>query len=101
MDSVKLSEQLMRRGWWHEAELALDRQDVMPSERLLHGSALILRRECVEYLKAHRDMPIEEMKLRMLRNFDVYTINWTLHDYVGEGSLTCQPENEKANDLTD
>lgn len=70
MDSVKLSEQLMKRGWWHEAEMALIRLDVSPSERLLQGSALILRHKCVEWLEAHRDMPIEEMKLRMLRNFD-------------------------------
>lgn len=101
MGSIELSERLMRRGWWSEAEEALRRRDVAPADRLLQGSALVLRREAVEWLKANRDMSIDEMKLRMLRRFDVYTINWVLNEYAGEGALVWRTGNEKAKDRMD
>ena len=101
MDSIQLSEQLMRRGWWREAEEALRRRDVAPADRLLQGSALVLRREAVEWLKANRDMSVDEMKLRMLRRFDAYTINWVLNEYAGEGALVWRTGKEKANGQTD
>ena len=100
-DSLALSEKLMRLGWWHEAELALENDDVSPSDRLLQGSALLCRRECVEWLMAHNDMPEDTMRLHMLKQFDIYTVGWVLREYSGEGALKWRTESGRVNDLTD
>ena len=100
MDSLDLSDRLMMRGWWHEAEAVLDRPDVSASDRLLQGCCLICRKECVEWIAAHPEIPVDDLPARLLRDFDVYTVQWVLHQYAGEGAPQWR-RNEKASDLMD
>ena len=95
MDGVILAENLMRRGWWSEAEAALNRPDVSPSDRLLETCALTLRREAVERLNAGQSAS------DLLPDLDRYTVDWVMREYCGEGSSIWQTASEEANGLTD
>lgn len=101
MDGIELCEKLMALGWWREAEAALYRPDVSTADRLLQGCALVCRRECVEWVSAHADLPAESVRAALLRRFDVYTVNWTMREYRGDGALIWRAENARASDRMD
>ena len=95
MDSIFLAENLMRHGWWREAEAALNRADVSASDRLLESCALTLRREAVERFAAGQSVS------DLLAALDRHTVEWALREYCGEGASIWQTESVKANGLTD
>lgn len=101
MDSIGLSEQLMRRGWWDEAQEVLNREDVAPADRTLQTAALICRRECAVWA-AQQDigLPLDGLEAGMLARFDRYTVHWYFREYTGEGSLGWR-RNARANARTD
>lgn len=102
MDSINLAEKLMAKGWWDEAESALQNPGVDSSNRLLESYALTSRKECVEWFTSNNTghSSVQDLYLQMVDLFDLYTARWVLNNYVGEGSISWQ-RNEKANGLTD
>lgn len=96
-DSLELSERLMRRGWWAEAEAALHNPDVSNADRNLQTAALICRRECVEWMLDHSDTATMD---DLLREFDRYTVSWVFNNYSGEGAEQWQGK-RKANEKMD
>ena len=88
MDSVALSEQLMRRGWWDEAAAAIDNPDVQAADKTLQSAALYCRRACCQWA-AMQDESINSAELErlMLTMFDSYTVYWYFKYYTGEGSV--------------
>lgn len=96
---IRLSEQLMIRGWWKEAEAAIAKSDMTPSNRILQKCLMEARRECVEWINERKNQPISTRDL--LREFDRYTVFWALHDYMGKDSAEWQLKSAKVSDLMD
>jgi len=95
---LQLQEELMRRGWWDEAERMLHRLEFHPAERTLQGCLIHERRACVERcIQIHRQgIQPEKVFHELERYFDQYTILWTLQGYMGDGSELWRGRNEKA-----
>lgn len=87
MDGIDLSEQLMRRGWWSEAEEAINREDVAPADRTLQLASLTCRRECAAWAAQNLQTREADLMRYMLIRFDRYTVYWYFKHYTGEGSL--------------
>lgn len=102
MDNITLSEQLMQRGWWEDALKVIKRADVSPADKTLQEAALTCRRECIAYMLGLdlEDMTLAQIQAELRNQFDRYTVQWVLNDYIGVGSLVWQ-RNEGANGLTD
>lgn len=103
MDSIAMSEKLMKLGWWREARDVLRRPDVSEADRFLQDCTLVCRMECAEWLAGQEfvgQIP-GRIKTQMLKLFDAYTVDWTLNYYTGEGSVIWRTENEKGSGLTD
>lgn len=96
---IQLSEELMKRGWWAEAERAISSPELTQSTKTLQKALLAARMECVEWINSRENDEITPRDL--LAEFDRYTVYWVLNDYCGEDVQRWRLKSAKVNGLTD
>lgn len=98
-EPLSLSETLMRRGWWEEAVKALNSRNVPPADRSLQMAMLECRKQCVEWVNAHVSDTVTVRDI--LRQFDRYTVYWTLYIYSGKDTEQWQRKSVEVSARTD